>query len=342
MQLDYSIQSPQERLKLVNEILDSLESPPTEAYLETLSNYLIFCMEKEEKKQKKILTQNRNVTIEKRETTSLDAGFLDDNLITNDKNIIFRPKVSITEKDLREIPLLRQLRQEISNWEKITKLATGKNLYRMKKALIEMRKDQYIIKEAYQKPMAALSLTRTRKIILIPSNEYLDPQGNLKYEGASLCNPKVVSFIIANYSHLKEDSWDKFEGDLWYLMQDFDTLASEALRPYPMYERVLQMKIDGMENTDIKDLIEIEFGEKHTVEFYSTIFRKKIPYILTKYAQEQTALHLAKWDKNLRHKTCRICGKTLPVLNIFFTIVNDNPRTICKNCRRGGIKNGDR
>ncbi len=35
------------------------------------------------------------------------------NLFTEDKNIIFTPKISITEEDLAEIPALRNLRAAI-------------------------------------------------------------------------------------------------------------------------------------------------------------------------------------------------------------------------------------
>ena len=68
MKLDYTIESPEERNELVKKILE--EDPnPTPAYLEILANYLIYCMEKEEKKQKKILTDNRMQTVNKRETS---------------------------------------------------------------------------------------------------------------------------------------------------------------------------------------------------------------------------------------------------------------------------------
>jgi hypothetical protein len=66
-------------------------------------------------------------TVNKRETsyegliTKLENG--EDgiyNLINeNGKNTIFQPKVTITKKDLEEIPPLRQLRESIERWEKL-------------------------------------------------------------------------------------------------------------------------------------------------------------------------------------------------------------------------------
>ena len=42
---------------------------PSEKYLENLADYLVLCMEKQEKKEKAILTENRMATVNKRETS---------------------------------------------------------------------------------------------------------------------------------------------------------------------------------------------------------------------------------------------------------------------------------
>ena len=91
------------------------ENPdPNEKYLEILADYLILCMEKQEKKERQILTENRMMTVNKRETSfeglvsQLENG--EDgiyNLISENKNQIFQPKVTITKKDLEEIDLLK-------------------------------------------------------------------------------------------------------------------------------------------------------------------------------------------------------------------------------------------
>ena len=102
IKLDYSLANPEDRNELVKQIL--AETPePTEKYLEILADYLILCMEKQERKEKRILTENRMSTENKRETSfeGLVGQFENGedgiyNLITQDKNIIFQPKVSIT------------------------------------------------------------------------------------------------------------------------------------------------------------------------------------------------------------------------------------------------------
>ena len=68
IKLDYSLQTPEERNELVKKILE--ENPnPSEKYLEILADYLVLCMEKQEKKERVILTENRMATVNKRETS---------------------------------------------------------------------------------------------------------------------------------------------------------------------------------------------------------------------------------------------------------------------------------
>ena len=68
----------------------------TPRYLEILADYLVLCMEKQERKERKILTENRMMTVNKRETSfeglasQLENG--EDgiyNLITDNKHTIF-------------------------------------------------------------------------------------------------------------------------------------------------------------------------------------------------------------------------------------------------------------
>ena len=66
IKLDYTLENPEDRNKLVQQILQD-NPDPGERYLEILADYLVLCMEKQEKKEKKILTDNRMTTVDKRE-----------------------------------------------------------------------------------------------------------------------------------------------------------------------------------------------------------------------------------------------------------------------------------
>ena len=70
IKLDYSLQTPEERNELVQKILNEQQDEIiSNKYLEVLADYLILCMEKQERKEKKILTVNRMATVNKRETS---------------------------------------------------------------------------------------------------------------------------------------------------------------------------------------------------------------------------------------------------------------------------------
>ena len=105
LKLDYTLESAQERNELVKKIVEQTpQEKLTPQYLTYLSDYIIFAMDKEERKQKKIVTENRLLTINKHETSyqglvgKLENG--EDGLfnmtISNDKNIIFFPKNKIS------------------------------------------------------------------------------------------------------------------------------------------------------------------------------------------------------------------------------------------------------
>jgi len=173
IKLDYSLTSPEERNELVKKILEENPDPGTK-YLEILADYLVFCMEKKERRENKVLTENHMVTVNKREmsfegiVSQLENG--EDgiyNFITEDKHVIFQPKPKITQKDLDEIPLLRQLRSAITVWEQRLRQVEGKDAFTIKRALIEMRKDQYLIKSAYRKPLGNALLVRSEHYIAL-------------------------------------------------------------------------------------------------------------------------------------------------------------------------------
>ena len=72
-------------------------------------------MEKKERNERKILTENRKLTVNKREISfeGLVSQFENGedgvyNIATEDKHIIMDPKIKITPKDREEIPELEQ------------------------------------------------------------------------------------------------------------------------------------------------------------------------------------------------------------------------------------------
>ena len=301
-------------------------------------------MEKQERKERKILTDNRMMTVNKREcsfeglVSQLENG--EDgiyNLITDNKNQIFQPKVTITKKDLDEIQPLRQLREAINVWEAKLKVTEGKDAFVIKKALIEMRKDQYVIKNAYRRPIVPNKLTRSTHVIMLPDEtSSFDEEGYPIPKGVSLLNPVVCSAILCNYSRLKEDSYDRFEGDLYYLMLAFDEIADKALKEYPLYEKIVECKVDGLQNTQIQEILQMEFGIKHSLEYISSLWRKKIPKLIASQAEDEYLYWYYLNIEKGKYKKCSRCGQVKLAHNKYFSknkTSRDGFYSICKRCR---------
>jgi len=346
IQLDYTIESPTERNELVKKII--LENDPeifTDKYLEILADYLVFCMEKKEKQQKKILTDNRMVTVNKRETSfegladKLENG--EDgiyNMIANDKNIIFSPAISITEEDVEEVPGLKELRKEIVKIEEQSKGVSGKRAYYLKKALIEMRQDQYILKNMYRRPIFFMKTSKNFKRLELNKEPFVDKSGEvISLDFINLYNPEHVSMLLCNYSKIKEETYTIFESDLRWLIWDLENCIDRTLQEkYPLYYDLLIYKIDGKSNQDIQTLLYKKYNIKHSVEYISSLWRNKIPLLISKKAKEDWIVWHYTLEEKGTWKKCSRCKQIKLAHNYFFS-KNGTAKlgfySQCKECR---------
>lgn len=150
MYLDYSLKTPEERLECVNKVLaETPDDKLTSRYLQYMSDYLLFITEKNQTKQEKkeehpVLTKNREVTINKRQVSyeqvvsSLENG--EDGiyaLINNDKNQLLDNKDKISQKDIAEIPGIKEHVDLIEKLKVQFTTATGHRKYQIKRQIIE-------------------------------------------------------------------------------------------------------------------------------------------------------------------------------------------------------------
>lgn len=284
------------------------------------------------------------VTINKRETSfeglvsrleNGENGIY--NMIAEDKNIIFQPKVTITKQDIEDIQPLQQLRAAIEYWENKMKTTTGREAYIIKRTLIDLRKDQYVIKNAYRRPIVPNKIIRSRYSCPIEETfNGFDAENYPKFSGVTLTDPAVCSAILCNYSKLKEDSWGNFEGDVWCFLYDFEDCCDTALRPYPIYERIVECKIDGKQNAEIQAILKKEFNCNHSVEYISSLWRKKIPSLIASTAEDKWLEWYYTTQEQGYFKKCNRCGKIkLGHLKYFSRnrSSKDGLYSLCKECR---------
>ena len=141
MKLDYSLTTMEERTAYVdNLVAQTPKNQLTPKYLEILADYIIEAATKEERREHRYLTANRQVTINRRETSyeNLVSKFENGedglyNLMIDDKNVLLSPKIEITQEDIDNVPGLKELRATIEEVEARYQKASGKDKYILKK-----------------------------------------------------------------------------------------------------------------------------------------------------------------------------------------------------------------
>jgi hypothetical protein len=127
-----------------------------------------------------------------------------------------------------------------------------------------------------------------------------------------------------------------FQGDTWYLMEDFDRISTIALAEYPLYEALVTYKIDGLQNAEIQKKLEEEFGIKHSLEYISSLWRNKIPKLIAAAAKDEFLNWYYLNEEKGQYKKCSRCGQIKLARNEYFSkngTSKDGFYSICKKCR---------
>lgn len=314
--------------------------------MEWIANYLVYPVDKEERRQRAILTDNRLVTVDKHETSyeSLSAKFEagEDALEaislsrTPIKTNITQRKRPITQRELDTYPELQQVRDSAVAWQHIAKTNTGRKAWAAQKAYREDMALLYQLRDSYYPPIGAA--TTPSQVAHEPeyaSEEWIDEKGEVHYTGYSLLSYKLCAILLKYYIKLKTKNWGKFN-DMWFMIQDFDIYLWEALKDEPLLLFIVEAKWSNLPNNEIVKEIDKEFGKTCTPEFISNVFCNKIPKLISNKYYE----HFLDWwyleKEKGTYKTCTHCGRTLIAHPQFFnrnSTSRDGFYSQCKQCR---------
>lgn len=103
-----------------------------------------------------------------------------------------------------------------------------------------------------------------------------------------------------------------------------------------MFYDLIIYKIDGMTNENIQATLENDYGVRHSVEYISSLWRKKIPKLIAEAAQRDWLEWHFTYEEYGKWKRCSRCGRIKLAHNMFFSKNNtskDNFYSICKTCR---------
>lgn len=353
MKLDYTLKTPEERIQYVNKILAETPSEKLrKQYLTYMSDYILFVADKDQTKKeykadKPIVTKNREVTVSKRQVSfeeiasTLENG--EDGLysrIANDKNQIMDRRDRLTKEDIAEIPGLQDNLDLIEKLKKQFDAAIGQKKYSLKKQIIETWQQIYILKASFRntpakgkvsnqvKNMAHVSL---KENIILGEDDLPHSDGMI-----TLFNPAHVSFLLCYYSQLKQECVDDLNSDMHFLLLDLENLVEETLRDEPILYDLLIWKIDGRTNEEIQNLMEANYGIQHNEQYFSTLWRKRIPRMV---AEQATKKWLIWYYTNIEYgswKKCGNCGEVKLAHPLFFSknTSKDGFYSICKDCRK--------
>ena len=148
MALDYTLKTQEERLECVRKTIETTSQENLDAnYLRVMTDYLLFAADKnqtkkEKKKERSIITKNREATVNKRQISFEEMVENMENgedgiyaLVNNDKNQILDNKDSISEEDLEQIPGMREFDSIITSLKRQFLTATGKQRYYLRSRL---------------------------------------------------------------------------------------------------------------------------------------------------------------------------------------------------------------
>lgn len=352
MQLDYSLKTIEERVACVADYLSELAPHQrTRKVLESAADYILMLTEPGQTKRQRnaeypCITPNRQITVNKRQisyeqvVSSLEAG--EDGiyaLINNDKNQLLDHYERFTDEDVETIPGLKDHIDQIDMLKKNLDKATGQTRFAIKRQIIETYQQIYILRASSSKAAVGKSSNQVRTIAKmdIPEDVIMDENDMPQTTSpVSLLVPEHVMFLLCYYHVLKQESYNDLNGDMHWLLIDLEDIIDRIIKDdEPILYRIIVLKVDGLSNEEIRRKIQEEFGVDHNEQYYSTLWRKRIPKMIATQAKKD---YIIWFFTNVEYgiwKTCGSCGETKLAHPMFFSrnSSEDTYYSICKDCR---------
>lgn len=386
--LDFNLETSSERLELVKTFdLSSL----TKKELELCTDYILYGKESDgfsavDKKQ--IYIKAKHSTYQKKEPLSLEelleSPSFDESILDKNRTIYKKPKVSIdrNNEQIQAIPGIKDLWVQIDNIQHLIELCKGKteplpnekipnftskDLYLWEHHLVELRKDQYLLKE-FAIP-TILSQKNYGSFWLDPSLSQLNfkifPAGLIDHENdpnfthperGGFAQPEFnieeqiralehhhkpyfnfldtthIYFLVLQYYEIKEAAKQLMGSPLNNLLLTLDFYADKA-NLNEQQKLILEGKKLRLSNLEICELLDKELGIYHQPNYISTIWTRIC--LLIQQAAELSYDEILAKDYPKAWKTCRVCGRTLlrdPRNFVRKGKAVDGLCSICKRC----------
>ena len=407
--LDYSIERDIDRLHAVEDILDSLETNPTNTELEQMASYILYGKD-----------ENGKNAVQRGETTDSDKRYksfqraadkvqsldeildnpladqqtlqkMDERYIyTKKKPTIARPKYDKKTGELIDIgdgdvPGMQELWENIDRLDHILAVNEGKvppdektqifidsyRLYQFKHMLIDIRRHQYYLKDAYKPTLHFLAITPPKaQTYNLDSDSYYwmsREQWQSRVDNALLSsisrniedyetrinphtgaeevkwvvrhqtfdweNPHHIKALLNHYANIYMELMEKLDSWGRTLIYDFDRYF-DMVGFSPVREYIVTRRIDKASYGEIALELQEKFGLKYNENHICTILSKEVPEKMATAAKKYRMLLTTPEEER---KKCFTCKKLLPRNNYFFATNNsraDHFASNCKECER--------
>jgi len=359
-QLDYTIETAEERANLVNSLLSDPdimeylstyfydvygENPTSTTYtsisnfLDFLSNYILFSpTEPKEKDINNPRTQRdrdrRSLSIEEQEEKGNQTQSKH-----SSRNSPSSTAIKITPKDLSEYPDIAELHnfatRMTEHW-KNEKLPFHKR-YKCKKISQETRAMMKDLKKSY-KNYISYSLQYTPIPEINYYNHTFYPNGNgepriVSYNRLELSNPQHVENLILHYASLRQCVFEDPSKTInFFLMSLEENIENAELTPQEQF--ILLKRVDGLTYEKIAEQYEQRFHKKMHSNYLSQVFRN----IAAKVAEQEKSSFVFWVCTRMRRefKKCTRCRMEKPAIPYFFPRDKKGKSgmaSICKKCR---------
>lgn len=172
--------------------------------------------------------------------------------------------------------------------------------------------------------------------MILEENITLDENSYPQSDGViSLFNPAHVSFLLTYYSSLKQECYEDLSSDMHWMLLDLENLIDHTFKNDPILYDLLIWKIDGYSNEEIQEMMLNNYNISHTGQYFSTLWRNKIPKMIVEQAQKEWLVWYYTNKEYGVWKKCNKCGKTKLAHPLFFSknTSKDNLYSVCKDCR---------
>ena len=358
--MDKNILNSKDRIEYINKIINNNKADFNKLELEKMANYIIEISEKEDKINKKynILTNNRMQTIKKREV-SLEQMLQNEE--QKETNNSYLSSIEMKKKENKNLFLCRKNiinKEDLSNFyinqiENCIIFLKNKindsnyqykdDIAKIKSIIIELKKDQYIIKNCINKTIYF------NKINFIKKHEmnYYEKTGYVNNNNYVFINdstfyfhdPKHLSALIQNYNLLKQSSINEVQSTIYWILIDFENLLNFAFKDEKnnKYKDIVFYKMHDYSNEEINNILKNKYGKGYSLMYISSLINKIIPNFLSEKYNEYITEWLYTYKKYGKWKKCSKCKK-IKLANKYNFSVNKKGKygfhSICKECRQ--------